>query len=1296
MRISRLLWMPLLLMALGLSPGQGSQAGASTTSRTSRGDRSSGRSPHKVLTHRAAVLPLLQPGEGNGTKVGGEGLTKAYVGRIARSALSGRSAQPFAHLPLSFERNEGQTDPNVRFLAHGPGYTLFLTGDGAVLALQRTSHPASRRSTPWRAPASSQESVVRLSLVGANPHVQAAGEKELPGKSNYFIGSNPSRWHTDVPIYARVYYRGVYPGVDVVYYGWQGTLENDFVVAPRSDPGQIRIRIAGAGRVRQSAAGDLVLKTRTGDVMLHVPVAYQVRGNQKQPVNVHYVRLRNDEFGLKATGYRRNEPLVIDPAVVYSTYLGGSGGDVGYGIAVDVNDNVFVCGVTNSTNFPTASAEQSSYGGSGDAFVSEINPTGTKLIYSTYLGGSGSDSASACALGTTDTLYVTGTTNSTDFPVAPTISPTSTTSAFQTAYGGNGDAFVAAIEQPGNKLLYSSYLGGSGADFGQGIAVDSSGNAYVTGSTQSPDFPVPNAEQPTIGGASDAFVTEVNLSGTSLVYSTYLGGSQADTGQAIKVDSSGDAYVAGYTFSTDFPTKNPTQTTNAGGSDGFVAELSASTTTAPTPSLLFSTYLGGGSNDEALGLALDKSGNIYVTGMTQSGSSAPFPTTSGAYQTLLKGTQNAFVTKFSAGTSPGTFCINCSGGYSTYLGGSVTDQGNGIAVDSSGDAFVVGYTQSSDFPSANPTQTTLGITGGSTCGTTPCADAFITEMNPTGSSPNFSTFLGGSGADFGQAIALDTSVNAFVTGSTASSNFPVTPAAYQGSLGGVPGNAFVAEIEQANAPSLTISPAKLNFGNEVLSVKSTAQTITVVNEGTSPLTISSITVGSTDFSETDDCVGTVTADGGTCTINVTFTPAAAGAVTSQITLTDNLSSSPQSITITGTGVTTASSVTLSPTSLTFASQATGTVSAPQTVTITNSGTSTVNITSISVTGDFSQTNTCAALNNVLAAGQSCMVSVVFAPTGSGALSGTLSVNDTATGSPQTAALGGTGTAEFSLTSSTPVVAVLIGDTSATFTVAASAQSGFTGSISLSCAGVSNCSFSPSAVVPGQTSTLTLSDLTASTTNPLNFSVQGASGSQSASVSLRLLLRTWTLSGSPQLNTIEAGSSASYTLLVTPEYGFNQAVELSCFAGLPSGTRCSFSPSTVTPNGSSPIATRLIITTTTESSAWPFETGGKRPPRWLLILAGAWLSLSVPLWLMARRREAHLQMTGAFSRVWLASRALVFGALLFALLLSASCRGVGAGAPTPSGNYIITVEGALQANTAVTVTTTVDLAVTPTT
>ncbi|MGH9446941.1 MAG: choice-of-anchor D domain-containing protein, partial [Terriglobia bacterium] len=640
--------------------------------------------------------------------------------------------------------------------------------------------------------------------------------------------------------------------------------------------------------------------------------------------------------------------------------------------------------------------------------------------------------------------------------------------------------------------------------------------------------------------------------------------------------------------------------------------------------------------------------------------------------------------------------------YGTYLGGSGSDQGNGIAVDSSGDAWIAGYTQSSNFPVDNPVQLLLGITGGSNCGTTLCADAFVTELNPAGSGLLFSTFLGGSSADFGQAIALDSSGDAYITGSTLSSNFPTMVSAYQAALGGVAGNAFVGEIEPANAPGLTVSPAKLNFGNETITVTSAAQPITVVNEGTKPLSISSITT-TTDFKETDNCVGTVAASGGNCTINVTYTPPAAGSDTGQLTLTDNVNdgtgnvnNSPQTITLTGTGVTQSSALTVAPTSVTFGNTKVGTLSAPQSVTLTNTGSSTIDITAISVSTNFEETNTCLALGNVLNVGQSCSVSITFGPTGSGALSGSLTVTDSATGSPQTVALAGTGTALFSLSSSAPTKTTLIGNTTATFTVTATAASGFSGSILLSCVTTSSCAFSPTAIVSGQSSTLTVSNLSASTPNPYNFYVQGTSGGQSTTVPLTLLLETYSLSASPLLDTIVAGGSAGYTIVVTPLNGYNQELTLTCSSGLPSGARCDFSSPTVIPNGKSPSTVSLTIVTTTQVSVWNFWSGHKPPPRWMLIVAGVWLIFALGLFIKGDWLAQQYRGRRACTFIRITSRAFTFGFLVVLLLLFASCRGVGSGAPTPSGDFFVTVTGTMNANTNVVENTVVDLAVTPTT
>jgi hypothetical protein len=964
---------------------------------------------------------------------------------------------------------------------------------------------------------------------------------------------------------------------------------------------------------------------------------------------------------LEVGAYDRRRPLIIDPVLSYATYLGGSGGDVAYGIAVDGAGYAYITGITNSSDFPTLGPAQGSNGGNGDAFVVKLKPAGDALVYSTYLGGSGADTGNGLVVVAGD-VYVTGTTTSANFPT------TRDPDAFQLTYGGEGDAFIVHLNSSGNKLVYSSYLGGHGADFGQAVAVDSAGNAYVTGTTQSSDFPVVNPLQPTKSGGSDVFVSKVNFTGTELLYSTYLGGAQADVGQAIQVDSTGKAYVAGYTFSWDFPIENPYQGSTAGSPDAFVTALNAAGS-----ALAFSTYLGGSGDDRGLGIALDSSGNVYVAGVTQS---TDFPTTVGAFQSANRGGRDAFVSKLN---SAGSSLV-----YSTYLGGAGADQANAIAVNSSAEAFVTGFTQSSDFPTYSPVQAVLGISGGSFCGATLCADAFVSQLSASGGTLKQSTYLGGSGADFGEAIALDASGVPYVAGSTASDNFPAIAGAYKTGLAGVAGNAFVAKLDPANRPGISLTPASLDFGNQALSVRSAPKTVTVVNAGSAALTITTITT-SGDFLETDNCIGTLAAGGGYCTISVTFTPSVLGAATEQISITDNAPNSPHTITVRGTGVAASTSAKVYPTSLSFGELKVGLISEPKTVTYTNTGTSTLNISRISVSGDYVQTNTCEAALNVLEPGASCTISVSFQPTGSGDRNGTLSISSNAAGSPHTAALLGTGLAVFSLTSPDSPKTVTIGTTEATFQISASAPEGFSGKITLSCSAAAECSFSPEAIFAGQTSTLTLSKLSTSTDNPFNFSVYGTSGAQTAKLTATLLFADFRLSVSPALNTVAAGDPAEYTVLVTPLYGLNQEVRLSC-SGLPLHSQCKFSKSAVTPSGS-PVSVTLTVATTKLASAsllGPIKTLLRRPPPpaalWLVVLGLLGLLLSV-----RRRNKTAVCRSG-----WWRLAAISLVAAL--LLVLSACRG-GLGEGTPTGNYTITVKGVLSSNTSVERTTTFNLAVT---
>src|SRR5271157_469613 len=1248
-----------------------------------------------------SVVPALSAGSPRGSSP------------AAPPPSSGDPRVAYANLPLSFEVNQGQTDPRVRFLARGQGYTLFLTAAEAVLALGKGGPSVVRGQLQGPTGAGHQTDVLRLRFVRTNPGVVIAGAEELEGKSNYFIGQDPQSWHTDVPMYARVRYQGIYPGVDLVYYGRQGELEYDLVVGPGRDPGQARFRIEGAEKATLNGAGELVLEAKGGEVVLRRPQAYQGTGVSRRTVAVRYLKRGPSEWGFELGAYRRGESLTIDPFLNYATYLGGSGGDVANAIAVDTVNNAYVAGTTLSTNFPEVNAYQTGSGGNGDAFVSKLNSTGTKLLYSTYIGGSGQDVAFALAIDAGGDAYITGQTSSSNYPISPPAKTTtqSPTPAFQTVYGGAGDAFVTVLLSTGNELVYSTYLGGSGADWGYAIAVDSSNNAYVTGATQSGNFPTQSPLQANRGAGStqNAFVAKLNSTGTALVYSTYLGGSQQDTGQGIKVDSSGNAYVAGYTFSPDFPTQNPIQGVFGGVADAFVSELNAGGS-----ALVFSTFLGGNQQDRAWGLALDSSANIYVVGDTQS---SDFPVTSGDFQDTYKGDQDAFVSKLSPS---GASLV-----YSTYIGGSNVDGGKGIAVDSSGNATAVGLTQSSDFPTFDALQSILGLTGGSACSAPPCADAFVTKLNSSGTQASYSTFLGGSGNDFAQAVALDSSGNAYLAGSTTSNNFPAVTGSYQGTLGGVAGNAFVAMIEPADEASIAVAPATVNFGNETVSVASAVQSVTVVDEGSSPLEITSVVAPATDFTQTNDCVGTVAARGGTCTINIIFTPTTTGPVTDQITINENAfgnSSISQNITVTGDGVNALTQVTVAPTTITFPNTYVTGTSAVQTVTITNTGTAVLTFINpsaanpIAITSgstDFilgSGTNTCATLGYVLSVNQSCSVTVLFQPTQSGARAGTLSIYDTATGSPQSVSLSGNGLAEFQLTAVNTTIFPLIGATSTTcpnpsnqitcFTLGATAVvPGFNGVITPACPSNVTCTFTPGTFFPGTTSTLVLSNLTLTTPNPLNFIITGASGSQTATLNLTVAFQTFTLSASPGYASVVAGSSATYKILATPQNGFNQQVNFTCSgnggAPLPLGVACNFNPDTPTLNGAATQTVTLTISTTqsapTTSWLWKLWRGRRPPPRTRLLLGVFWLALALLLFLMGSR-WARLGINP--SRRLIASRAFIFGTLLSFLVLLASCRGaISNGGATPCGTYVINVNATLQSNSAVSITQPVDLAVT---
>ncbi len=672
-----------------------------------------------ILAPSAASAGTLSPGAAPAPKAADS------------SAASGVASAP----PLRFEPNQGQSDPRVEALARGDGYWLFLTSRAAVLALRDPGQPpVARRPGATRI----DTTVLRMEWVGGNAGARVAGEEELAGTTNYLMGATPGQWHTGTPAYARARYREVYPGVDLDFYARQGRLEYDFRVAPGADPAAIRLRFAGATGMEVDGAGDLVLHTATGDVVQRAPEIYQQAADRREAVQGRYAMLGDHEVGFEVDAYDHGRPLVIDPVMVFATFLGGTGFDTAYGVAVDGAGSLYLTGWNGSIEFPkTAGSFQATATGGyvskldaggrlaysaviptigydiavdsrGDAWVAsdfdgqggaihELDATGSSLLYSQSLSGGG---ATGIAVDLADNVYVVGS-PATDF--------TPTADAFQPTPGsGSPRAFVMKLA-PSGAMLYGSYLG-NGGDSARDVAVDGNGIAYVAGYTFSTSFPTRNAFQSREAGSYDAFVTAVDARGTSLVYSTYLGGLNEDFAEGVAVDRNGSAYVTGRTLSSDFPLAHAFQPLMHSGEDAFVTKL------APDGrSLAYSTFLGGGTdtsgNDEASAIAVDGGGAAVITGRTD----APnFPVVN-ALQPSLDGSTDVFVAKLDAA---GSGLV-----YATYLGGSLSDEGWGVAVDGNGGTYVAGATRSYDFPTANPLQRTNPKTGES--------DGFLAAISET-------------------------------------------------------------------------------------------------------------------------------------------------------------------------------------------------------------------------------------------------------------------------------------------------------------------------------------------------------------------------------------------------------------------------------------------------------------------------------------------------------------------------------------------------------------------------------------
>lgn len=644
---------------------------------------------------------------------------------------------------------------------------------------------------------------VRVRFRGSNENVQPEGRGSLDARVSFFRGA-PATWRTGLKPFAGIVYPNLYPGIDASYGSAGPRLKSEFRVAPGADPRAIRLAYEGASDIHVEPDGSLYVRVGSIELFELAPVVYiEAQDGTHHPIEGHYKIYEDTTVGFEIEPYDRSYVLVIDPEISYSTYLGGSGTGAVTAVARDAQGNLYAAGWTDAPNFPIAGALQASLQGSVDAFVVKLNPSGTSLIYATYIGGNGDDRAAGISVDTSGQAYVVGATGSSNFPLA---------SAARGTFAGGKEGFALKLNAAGSALIYSTFLGGSDYDVATAVSVDSDGNAYVAGDTYSTDFATLYPVQASLGGRVDAFVTKLNAVG-NVTFSTYLGGALEDHAGGVAAAPSGIVYVAGGTFSTNFPIAAAIQASNAGGQDAFVTKLQ----TTGTPQLLYSTYLGGSGGsmaapEQANAIAVDSAGIAYVAGVV---SSSNFPVSAGALQTTHAGSRDAFITKLSAA---GNVRL-----YSTYLGSTGFDWASGIAIDSSGNAYISGYTSSVGFTTVNPLQ--VGFNG--------LYDAFVSKLNSAGGALVFSTLYGGSGADQANAIAVDASGNMFVGGQTQSLNFP-TQSALQTS--NVSGNA--GWIARFGTP---IPPVQLPSADSVDVILGSGGTATVTARYSHPAGASSLT-----------------------------------------------------------------------------------------------------------------------------------------------------------------------------------------------------------------------------------------------------------------------------------------------------------------------------------------------------------------------------------------------------------------------------------------------------------------------
>ena len=733
-------------------------------------------------------------------------------------------------LQMPFIANSGQVDEQVRFYAKTFGGTVFVTKGGDIMY----TFPVFEKAKPGRHEEPPLISMNRLNglnkfslinvfyayLNSLNPIAHSVALKEtivgarageLTGEQpavttvNYFTGNDKSKWKPNVPTFNIINMGEVCTGIELRLKAYGDNVEKLFCVKPGASPAFIKVQLDGGKSLQINHDGQLEADTELGMVKFTRPIAYQEIEGERVEVPVEY-SIRDAEeqggtgepetqnlklaYGFTVASYDKTKDLIIDP-LLESTYLGGSGSDFCKSLALDASGNVYVTGSTQSTNFPiTIGAYDVPFNGADDVFISKLNRGLTNLLASTYLGGSGSDYGNSLVIDTSGNVYVAGLTQSANFPV--------TSGAYNTSYkGGDGDVFVSKLDSGLTNLLASTYLGGTNSDYGNALAIDTSGNVYVTGLTRSTNFPTTSGAYDTSFNSvddDDAFVSKLDSGLASLLASTYLGGVSSDYGNALAIDTSGNVYVTGVTRSRSFPVTNKAldASFNGGFYDAFVSKLNSGLT-----SLLASTYMGGSNRDDGTAITIDRSGNVYVTGVTRS---SDFPVTNGTYKASFNGGfYDAFISKLNSGLT--------SLLASTYLGGSNRDDGNAITLDASGNVYVTGLTRSVNFPATNGAYS-ASFKGGD-------SDVFISKLNGGLTGMLASTYLGGSGGDVGNAIALDASGNVYVTGSTQSTNFPTTSGAYNTSFNGGFYDAIVSKLDGNLSSGLSctysLSPTSQTF-----------------------------------------------------------------------------------------------------------------------------------------------------------------------------------------------------------------------------------------------------------------------------------------------------------------------------------------------------------------------------------------------------------------------------------------------------------------------------------------------------